>query len=105
MVRFGSALLAPGFLSGESRRLLFESMVLADGKSTGYGMGWFAGSDSLGHRVNYHGGSSIGGTAMLSLHPDQRVVVAVLVNTTASRFVNGVTERLAHLFVDASRSP
>src|SRR5579863_7826635 len=43
LVRFGSALLQPGFLKPESLRLLFTSQKTTEGKETGYGMGWFVG--------------------------------------------------------------
>ena len=41
LVRFGSALLRPGFLSEKSLRLLFTSQKTIAGQETGYGIGWF----------------------------------------------------------------
>jgi serine beta-lactamase-like protein LACTB len=74
LARFGSAFLQPDFLKPESRRLLFISQKTSDGKLTHYGVGWFVG------KVAYHGGDSVGGTAILMLDPASRTVVAILSN-------------------------
>jgi serine beta-lactamase-like protein LACTB len=99
LARFGAAVLRPGFLTQESRELLFAPAMLPGGSSTGYGLGWFVEVDSAGHRIANHGGSSVGGTAMLSLHPEAQVVVSVLVNAGATRAVNRLTQQIAHLFL------
>lgn len=75
LARFGSALLQPGFLKPESRRLLFISQKTSDGKLTHYGVGWYV----IG-RVAFHGGDSIGGSSILLLDPSTRTVVAILTN-------------------------
>jgi CubicO group peptidase (beta-lactamase class C family) len=74
LARFGSALLRPDFLKPESHRLLFTSQKTADGKLTHYGVGWFVG------KIAFHGGDSIGGSAILMLVPSSRTVVAILTN-------------------------
>src|SRR5213080_85521 len=80
LVKFGSALLEPGFLKRETLDLLFTSQRTSAGQSTGYGIGWFLRTDSLGHRWAFHGGGSVGGTAAFGLDRDSRVVVAILAN-------------------------
>jgi serine beta-lactamase-like protein LACTB len=75
LVRFGSALLRPGFLKPETRRMLFTSQATLDGKLTHYGVGWF-----VGQGVLFHEGDAIGGTAVLLLHPVSRTVVAIVCN-------------------------
>ena len=80
LVRFGSALLDPGFLKRETLDLLFTSQRTSAGAETGYGIGWFLRTDSLGHRWAFHGGSAVGGTAIFGLDRDSRVVVAILTN-------------------------
>ena len=74
LARFGSALLQPGFLKQESRRLLFISQKTSDGKLTHYGVGWYVG------KVAFHGGDSVGGSSILLLDPSTRTVVAILTN-------------------------
>jgi CubicO group peptidase (beta-lactamase class C family) len=80
LVKFGSALVAPGFLRPETLDLLFTTQRTSAGAETGYGIGWFLRADSLGHRWAFHGGSAVGGTAVFGLDRDARVVVAVLTN-------------------------
>lgn len=75
MARFGSAMLQPGFLKPESLRMLFASQTTADGKLTHYGVGWY-----VGKKIFYHGGDSVGGTALLLLFPEARTVVALACN-------------------------
>jgi serine beta-lactamase-like protein LACTB, mitochondrial len=76
LVRFGMAHLRAGFLKLESLKSLFTSQKTSTGKPTHYGIGWFVGRDIL-----YHGGDSIGGTAILLLFPAARTVVAIASNS------------------------
>ncbi len=80
LVKFGSALLEPGFLKRETLDLLFTSHRTSAGEETGYGIGWFLRTDSLGHRWAFHGGGAVGGTTVFGLDRDSRVVVAILTN-------------------------
>ncbi len=113
LVRFGSAHLSPGFLPQAGLDLLFTSQRNSAGEPTGYGIGWRVGtfgalfpedsplrSGRLAElRVMHHGGSSVGGRAFLLLVPEERVVVALLVNY--SRFDgNRVAGAIAAAFVD-----
>ncbi len=94
LVRFGSAHLASGFLPQQGLDLLFTSQLTNAGEEIGYGIGWRVGlfADLLAEGspmrggalaslpIRYHGGSSVGGRAFLLLIPDERMVVALLVN-------------------------
>ena len=80
LVRFGSAMLQPGFFKPESLRLLFTPQKTADGKEIEYGMGWFIHKSKSGQRVYEHSGGSVGGTSQLILYPDAHVVVAMVCN-------------------------
>lgn len=75
LVKFGSAHFQPGFLKPESLRLLFTAKQAADGKPTHYGVGWFTGA-----KAAYHGGDCLGGTAILWLQHEPRIVVALVSN-------------------------
>jgi CubicO group peptidase (beta-lactamase class C family) len=75
MARFGSAHLRPGFLKPKSLKLLFTSQKTADGKPTGYGIGWV-----VEKSIVLHSGGSIGGISMLLLVPAARVAVAIACN-------------------------
>lgn len=80
LVRFGSALLQPGYLKAESLTLLFTPQKTKDGKETRYGMGWFISRSQSGKRIFEHSGGSVGGSSELILYPDSRLVVAFVCN-------------------------
>jgi serine beta-lactamase-like protein LACTB, mitochondrial len=81
LARFGDHLLRGDLVRPETLKLLWTSMRTADGKETEYGVGWIVETDSLGRRRVRHSGGSVGGTAQLIIYPEQRVVVALLVNS------------------------
>lgn len=80
LVRFGSALLHPGFLTEDSLHQLFTSQKTNVGVETGYGIGWFIHKSQNGQRIYEHSGGSVGGTSQLIIYPDSRVVVALTSN-------------------------
>ncbi len=98
LVRFGSALLQPGFLKAESLALLFTPQKTNDGQPTTYGVGWMIGHDAHGHRVMLHTGSSAGGTSVLLLHPETKTVVAMVSNHSKSPFTKASWEKIAEMF-------
>ena len=89
LVRFGSALLEPGFLKAATLELLFTSQKTTPGEPTGYGVGWFVATDGRGHRWVSHGGGSVGGTTAFSVDRDSRVVVAITSNLTGASLQAG----------------
>jgi CubicO group peptidase (beta-lactamase class C family) len=99
LVRFGSAMLQPGFLEANTLTTLFTPMRTTGGEETQYAIGWRVADDG-GSREISHSGGSVGANAFLVLYPDQRVVVALLSNTTA-RFIGGGTggRQIAALFM------
>lgn len=54
-----------------------------------YGIGWVISRDSKGRRRISHGGAGAGLNAQLTLIPDEKLAVAVLVNTHVDRHVAG----------------
>ncbi len=80
LVRFGSALLHPGFLTADSLKLLFSSQKTIAGQETRYGMGWAIHESQSGQRIYEHSGGSVGGSCQLIVYPGTGVVVALLTN-------------------------
>ncbi|MEO6243932.1 MAG: serine hydrolase domain-containing protein, partial [Opitutaceae bacterium] len=105
LVRFGSALLQPGFLKTESLALLFTPQKTADGKPTTYGIGWSITRDAQRHRVMLHTGSSVGGTSVLLLHPETKTVVAMVCNHSKSPFKKENWETIAETFASVFARP
>jgi CubicO group peptidase (beta-lactamase class C family) len=98
LVRFGSALLEPGFLKAESLAAMFTSQKTNDGKETGYGIGWNIARDAQGHRILFHTGGSVGGTSVLLLHPETGVVVAITANLSGAPIRKEDREQIAEIF-------
>ena len=78
LVRFGSSLLAPGFLRESTLKEMFTPQQTSDGKGTQYGLGWFI-HTGVEH-IYEHDGGSTGSSSWLILYPDQHVVIAWLMN-------------------------
>jgi CubicO group peptidase (beta-lactamase class C family) len=89
LVRFGSAMLDPGFLKGATLELLFTPQRTTAGEATPYGVGWYVAKDTLGHRYVYHGGGSVGGTTAFGVDRDSRVVFALVTNLGEARLGPG----------------
>lgn len=96
LAHFGQVMLDGKLLRPETVSLLWTSQRLRDGKETGYGIGWSINIDSTGRRVGHTGGA-MGGTATLQIYPDQRLVIAMLVNSDRT-FID-IAPRLAGLFL------
>ena len=103
LARFGDRLLRGELLRPATVRLLWTSMRTSDGTATDYGIGWTVERDSLGRRRVRHSGGSVGGTAHLIIYPDDRLVVAVLVNSDYT-FINAIP-RYTEPFLSDPRPP
>ena len=97
LVAFGNSLLEGRLLKPETVRALWTSQRTSDGKETEYGMGWSVARDAKGRRKVWHSGGAQGGTAYLLIYPDERFVIAMLVNSDDS--FTGKTPELAELFL------
>ncbi len=85
LVKFGSAHLTAGYLKQSTLELLMTPQHTTSGEATPYGIGWFVGPDTLGHRTAYHGGGSIGGTTVFGIDRDSHVVIALVTNLTDAK--------------------
>lgn len=99
IVRFGSALLQPGFLKADTLRQLFTSQRTRDGKETAYGMNWRIKTDARGRTIYYHGGESVGGSSMVAIFPREKLVVALQANLTNST-IEKLPEQIGALFLE-----
>jgi serine beta-lactamase-like protein LACTB len=97
LARFGDGMLRGRILKPGTVELLWTSQHTTDGRETGNGIGWFVDRDAAGRRRIWHAGGGVGATSYLLLYPEQRLVVALLVNSDRS-FVNA-TPMIAELFL------
>src|SRR5437868_6010129 len=79
MANFEAAILADKLVKRATRDLMWTPEKTADGKSTGYALGWGI-SEKLGVRRIAHGGGQQGTSTYISLAPEQRAGVVVLAN-------------------------
>jgi CubicO group peptidase (beta-lactamase class C family) len=100
LVRFGWSVIVDGqLLRPETVKLLTTSQHTNDGKETGYGMGWAVSTGSQGRREIGHGGGSVGGASRLTVFPDQRVVIAMIINTESIPDAAAFAARIAEGFM------
>ncbi len=106
LVRFGSAMLTPGFLKAETIALFRESLRLTSGAASGYALGWkvddvtVAGTTT---RIMGHRGTPMGGTVSLQAFPDHRLVVALATNVSNADRVPPLVLQIADRFVSQPR--
>jgi CubicO group peptidase (beta-lactamase class C family) len=79
MAQFEAAILADKFLKRSTRDVMWTSLKTADGKPTGYGLGWGI-SDKLGVHMAAHTGGQQGTSTAFAVVPDRRAGVVVLAN-------------------------
>ena len=97
LCRYGDGLLAGRLLRPETVRLLWTAQATTDGKPTGYGLGWYVVRDTSGAKIVWHTGGAEGSSALFAIYTDERLVLAILVNSDRS-FVEGAG-RIARWFL------
>jgi len=98
MIRFAWAHMDDTYLDEATTDFLFTPMTLSDGSSTGYGFGWRTDEDDQNRVTLGHTGGSVGGTTLLTMHPETGTVVAMAINL--SRADLNVGRRIMQLFLD-----
>jgi len=81
LVRFGAALLGRKLLRKDFIEQIFTTQYTAEGKPTGYGLGWYVGKDANENEVWYHAGELPSSGAMLLIYPKYKLVIALLANS------------------------
>lgn len=79
MAKFESAILADKLLKRGTRDLMWTSLKTADGKETGYGLGWGI-LDKFGLRILAHTGGQQGTSTAFAVVPSRNTGVVVLCN-------------------------
>jgi CubicO group peptidase (beta-lactamase class C family) len=94
MAKFEVALLRDRILERTARDRMWTSLKTADGKETGYGLGWGSGKD-LGFLTVGHSGGQQGTSTDILLAPERQSGVVVLMNLEggdASKLANELLE-------------
>jgi serine beta-lactamase-like protein LACTB, mitochondrial len=100
LVRFGAALLRPGFLPPRQHAMLFERPSFG-GAPTAMSFGFFA-PEAEAERVLRINGANPGVMAALSIYPERKLVVAILANSwgigsRSGEMTSDLPKRLAEL--------
>jgi len=88
-----------GYLSEEILKELTNPQLLNNGEATDYGIGWFIG-ETNGKSTIGHGGGSIGGITDFVVFPEEELVIAILSNSSDTRF-GDVLDRIVAIFLEA----
>jgi serine beta-lactamase-like protein LACTB len=79
LATLADALLAGALMKPETLKLMWTSQKLRDGSATGYGMGWGI-RDFDGEKTISHSGAQQGTSTSLTIFPERKMVVAVMIN-------------------------
>ncbi len=79
LATLADALLAGTLVKPGTLKLMWTSQKLRDGKDTGYGMGWGVGQFEGENTVGHSGGQQ-GTSTSLTVYPQRKMVVAVMIN-------------------------
>jgi CubicO group peptidase (beta-lactamase class C family) len=97
LARFDAALSTDRLLSAPNRSALWAPVKLNDGKTHGYGLGWFL-EDVNGHKHVYHPGGCPGASTMISRYPDDKLSVIFLTNGGAA-YAQGLDLGIAQRYI------
>jgi serine beta-lactamase-like protein LACTB len=100
MARYGSSYLDHRILDPATVEILWTPQTTRAGESTGYGIGWSQ-AEVDGVRHVWHTGGAMGGSTILTLRPDDGVVVAILTNLDSVRHVE-LSRAIGTLFASAA---
>lgn len=93
LARFGDAVYRARIVSAAGRDAMWTAQRDADGRSTGYGLGWRIGTDTVSH-----GGSQQGARSSLLIDRRDGTVVAVLTNTDIAVRPSTLAEQLMRIW-------
>lgn len=91
-----------GFLDSATVSSMWSSQRLRSGSETGVGLGWRNSRDVDGRRVLEHAGSMEGTRTVVSIFPDEQLVIALMTNREWSSTIEETAHMLALPFLAAT---
>jgi CubicO group peptidase (beta-lactamase class C family) len=104
LVRWDAVLSGNTLLTADSRKQMWTSGALSDGKTTGYGFGWEV-SQINGHRLITHNGAMNGFLSSIQRYPDDHLTVIVALNQSDLAESGRIATGVARLYLPALRPP
>ena len=96
LARWDISVIDRSLLKASSYKAQQRATLLADGRSTGYGLGVYVGSFQ-GHRMISHGGEVSGFSTQNAIFPDDRMAVVVYANLFATDVQSVIASRIEDL--------
>lgn len=81
LVKFGNAITKDDFLSAKTKKEIFETQQTRNGTQTGYGLGWYVGTDIQNKTIWYHFGELPSSGSALLIYTEEKLVLALLTNS------------------------
>ena len=99
LIKFGEEIILPKTVSKEALANMTTSQKLKSGKITGYGIGF-----SVGHTKNNtpkygHTGGGVGASTVLTMYPDEGIVISVLTNRSGVK-MEAIANALEAIFIE-----
>jgi CubicO group peptidase (beta-lactamase class C family) len=104
LIRWDAILNGDALLTADSRKQMWTSGSLDDGKATGYGFGWEV-SQVNGHPLITHNGAMNGFLSSLQRYPDDHVTVIIVLNQSDLAESRRIATGVARLYLPALRPP
>jgi len=104
LIRWDAVLNGDTLLTPYSRKQMWTSGVLNDGKTTGYGFGWEV-SEVNGHPLIAHNGAMNGYLSSLQRYADDHVTVIVTINQSDLAESRRIASGVARIYLPALRPP
>lgn len=101
LARWDISVIDQSILKPSSYHTQQTSMILADGRATGYGLGVYTGSFN-GHRMISHGGEVSGFSTQNEIFPDDHAAIVVFANLFATDVQAVIANRIADLLFTAT---
>jgi CubicO group peptidase (beta-lactamase class C family) len=101
LAKWDISVIRQSILEPASYRAQQTSMLLADGRATGYGLGTYVGSYQ-GHRMLSHGGEVSGFSTQNAIFPDDGMAVVVYANLFATDVQSVIASRIEELLFQAT---
>jgi len=102
LIRWDAVLNGDALFTPDSRKQMWTSGILKDGKATGYGFGWEI-SQVNGHPLVTHNGAMNGFLSSLQRYPDDRVTVIVTINQSDLAESRRIASGIARIYLPALR--
>ena len=98
LAKWDAALYTTKLLKKENMELLWTPVLLKNGKSENYGLGWSL-VTSKGQHIMEHGGEWQGFTAFIARYIDDKLTIIIMTNLSANAELGNIAHRVADLYL------